>query len=284
MLRPVASYGSSIFLYQIFGSLIHLFERAWITRHYGADTAAYYLVPMALATYFHGFASNLMAATFPALNDLLSDRARLLELYKKSTKLLVALTVLFLLSIYFGGKSFLSLWIDPQFGESSYRMLWIHASTFGLIAVVIGMWQINEVFHAPRINSLLAATWAVITVVLIVSISSRWGPEGVAASRLIGVAVTMPAILLVEKRFLGGVQWRFWGAIIIRIFAAAIALALVEYSVFSWTDLEGWVELIVAWVCGTLTYFLVLGVAGFVTQDEKAAILSLFGLYKARLE
>lgn len=287
MLRPVAGYAASIFLYQIVGSLMLLFERAWVTRNFGADTAAYYLVPMALAMYFHGFVSTVTAATFPALNELLSDRLRLVELYKKSTKLVAALTALFLLSIYFGGKSFLSLWIDPQFAENSYRILFIHALTFGLMAAVIGIWQINEVFSASRINSLLAGIWAIITIALIVWASSQWGVEGVAASRLIGVAVTLPAIFLVERRFLGAVQWRFWGTITTRILAAAVAFSLIQYFVNSWTNTRGWIGLIVPIAFGTLTYVFVLGLTGFVAKDEIAAmrtlLRTLLGLDRTRL-
>lgn len=277
MVRPVASYGSSIFLYQFFGSVMLVFERAWLTRSFGAETAAYYLVPMGLVFYFHAFMSNLTAAIFPVLNELLADRERLLELYKKSTKLLVSLTVLFLLSTIAGGHSFLKLWIDPLFADSSSPLLVIHAITFGLIVVMMAVWQVNEVFHAARVNSLVAGIWAVITITLMMLAADRWNAEGIALSRTIGVAVTLPAIALIERRFFGAVQWRFWRQLITKIGAAACVLAAIEYLVFFSTE-PGWLGLVIGLGAGALGYAATLYFTGFVSPDERAALLQVFGI------
>ncbi len=272
MIRPVMSYGSSIFVYQCFGSLLLIFERGWLTRSFGAETASYYLVPMALVFYFNGFMSNLTAAVFPMLNELLADPEKLLELYKKSTKLLVSLTVLFILSIFFSGKIFLSLWIGPQFSETSYRLLIIHAVTFGMITVIIAIWQVNEAFNAARLNSVLAGVWAIVTIVLMVTVAETWKAEGVALSRTVGVAVTLPAIFWIEKRFLWKPQWSLWARILTGVGTAGVVLSLIEY--FAFNNLPtAWISLVVSVGLGSIGYFLVLYLTGFVTKDEKAALL-----------
>ena len=249
-----------------------IFERGWLTRSFGAETASYYLVPMALVFYFNGFMSNLTAAVFPMLNELLADPQKLLELYKKSTKLLVSLTVLFILSTVFSGKIFLSLWIDPQFAESSYRLLIIHAFTFGIITVVIAIWQVNEAFNAARLNSVLAGIWAIVTIALMITVAETWKAEGVALSRTVGVAVTLPAIFWIEKRFFGKPQWSFWIKTLTSVGIAGVVLSLIEY--FALNNLPTtWISLVVSVGLGSIGYFLVLYSTGFVTKDEKAALL-----------
>ncbi len=275
MVRPVILYGSSIFIYQFFGSLMLVFERAWLSRSFGVEVAAYYLVPMALVFYFNGLMSNLTSAVFPMLNELLSEPDRLIELYQKSTKLLLSLTVLFLLSTFFGGKIFLSLWIDPQFAENSYRLLLIHAFTFGMITVFIAAWQINEAFNAARLNSLLAAIWALVTIVLMVSVADIWRAEGVALSRTVGVAVTLPGIFWIEKRFLGSVQWAFWLKLVKCIGVASVVLSLIELLTFSSFG-STWIGLLSGTGLGVFGYFLTLYLTGFVTADEKAALFRAF--------
>ena len=277
MFRPVLSYGASIVLYQAFGSLLMVFERAWITRNFGSETAAYYLVPIALVLYFHGFMTSVVSPAFPVLNELLPDRERSIELYRKTSKLLFSLTVLFVLSVCFGGRAFLSAWIDPGFAERSYRIFIIHAFTWGLIVMMLAVWQVNYAFRAAGVNASLVGVWALIAIGLMLFAGGQWNAEGIAASRLIGVAVTLPAIFYVEKRFLGAVQWTFWRSAVLQIGAAALVLSVIEYFAFTMID-DGWLGLAFGWVLGTMGYFGVLLLTGFVTKDEKAALLRVSGL------
>ena len=283
MIRPVAAYGASIFLYQIFGSLMLLFERAWVIRNFGAEVAAYYFVPMALAIFFHGFMASLTSATFPVINELLRDRDRSIQLYRKLSKLLVSLTVLFLLSVGFGAEAFLTVWIDSGFAAASFRLFIIHSFTFGSIVVMLGTWQLNEAHGAARLNALLAGVWACVTVSLMFVLADTWNAEGIAASRLIGVAVTLPVVFYAERRFLGGVQWGFWRELSFKIAAAAGVLSLIEYWVFT-RNLGSWEELALGWGLGTFAYFLVLYLTGLISRDEGAVFLRAVGLGRAELE
>jgi len=108
MIRPVLSYGASLFVYQVCGGILLLFERALVIRKFGGEVASFYFVPMTLAIYFHGFVVSLLAAAFPVMNELLGDASRLAVLYEKSTKVVIALTVPFLVTVFFGGRVFLS--------------------------------------------------------------------------------------------------------------------------------------------------------------------------------
>lgn len=270
--RQVLFYGLSIFSYQLFANILLIFERAWVTREFGASETAYYLIPMMLAMYMHGFLVSLTSAAFPAFNELLSDRDRLLELYKKSTKIVFALTVFFAASLISGGWMFLRLWIDLDFAERSYPLLVAHTLTFSLIAIMIITWQINEAFRFAQMNALLTLTWAVVAIPLMIVSSHSLQSEGVAFSRFVGVVVTVPAIFYVEKRLLGSIHWAFWLELTSKVALAAGTLILIERVIFGqmWAS---WVVLIFGTVLGTTGYCLILLMVGFVKPDERAMIM-----------
>jgi O-antigen/teichoic acid export membrane protein len=268
MLRLVAGYGSSIFLYQLLGTVLLLFERGWLLRNFGAAESAFYLLPMSLAVYLHGLILSLTLALFPVVNELLSDRERLVLLYKKATKIIVAVTVLIVASAICLGKLFLELWIGRDFAENGYTNLVFHFLTFGLIAIMIIMWQINEAHGAARLNSLQVFIWAAVSIPLMVVTSNIWLAEGMAASRLVGVLVTVPMVLYSEKKFIGAPQWGFWVGLIVRVGLSAAVMIVVERSALMALG-ASWITLLMGGIGGSLAFAAVLLLTGFVTTDEK---------------
>ena len=86
-LKLVLSYSWGVILYQILANILLLFERSWITRKLGAESLTFYVVPMMLAVYMHGFISSLMMVIFPLASELKEDKEKLLRLYLKATKI-----------------------------------------------------------------------------------------------------------------------------------------------------------------------------------------------------
>jgi len=279
----VSSYGFSVTLYQLFGSLLNLFERAWLTRNFGTEAASYYLVPMTLALYFHAIMASLTAAIFPVMNELLDDRQRAIELYAKMSKVLTAASVLFILSVLLGGRAFLGLWINEAFAGNSYPMLVIHAGAFGLIVILISTWQLNEAYHSPKVNALIAGIWALVSIAAMIIIPNEWGSAGTAAGRLIGVAITLPMISFAERRAFGSAQACFWRSTAARIGLASVVLAAIEYPAFNYFQLS-WAGLILISAIGSIAYFLTLYWSGLFTPEEKAIVLRTLGFGKAAVQ
>lgn len=272
MARPVALYSSSIFVYQLFGSLLILFERAWLMRNFGGAAASFYLVTMALVLYFHSFMTTLLAATFPVMNELLADPERLLSLYRKAKKITLAFTVLFVVTAILGGRAFLAGWIDPDFAANAFPLLVIHTLTFGLMVLALPAWQLNEVYRAAGLNSAMVVVWAAISISLMFFAGERWGEEGVAAARLAGVVFTLPMIIYSEHRFLGKILWRDMLELFAKAAIAAVVLGTIEYFVFSGFG-NGWISLVLGTIAGVLGYAVVLLVTKFIADDERALMV-----------
>lgn len=280
MLRLVAGYGLSIFLYQLFGTVLLLFERAWILRNFGATESAFYLLPMTLAIYLHALIGSLTLAVFPVVNELLDDRERLLRLYRQATKIVVAVTALVVGNVMALGKVFLLLWLGRDFADNAFTNLIYHFLTFGLIAIMIIVWHINEAHGAARLNSIQVFIWAAVAIPLMIVTSSIWLAEGVAASRFVGVLVTVPMMLYSEARFLGSIQWRFWGRLIVKVVPATAVLIVGEWLIISALS-PSWMALFVSALGGAAVFLSVLFLTGFVAEDEKELARSL--LHRAGL-
>lgn len=277
--KNVTVYAVSIVGYQVFGNALLLFERGWITRKFGTEALTYYVVPMALGFYFHGLVASLVVVLFPVVNQMLNERDKLLRIYKTSTKIVLALTALFVVSMIFGGRDFLFVWLDQDFVSRSYAILIIHAFTFGVIAVTTISWQLTESFGMARANAIAGAVWFMISTPLMVVMSHEWQTKGVAAARLVGVVVFFGLIIYVEQNFLKGPGVRFWSINILRVLSATLAASCAEYVITSVMP-PGWPAVITVGVVGTLAFGIALVATGYIEKDEKIALMEIASKFR----
>lgn len=273
--RVVAKYTLSIILYQVFANVFYIFERTWVVRRFGSTSLTFYAVPMLLGLYLHGLVGSFAIVLFPRLNELLTNRERLLELYLKANRLVVGIIMLISVSLVVSGKEFLILWVGPEFGERSYAVLCLHTITFSLIASNIIVWNIAEAFRATGLNVAITFTWLVVGVSLMVLIGDTHGIEGIAAARLAVTLLTTPIIFYAEKRFLGGIQFRYWLTLLARVSFAAVLLAAAQASIANLLPV-GWTQFVVSAAAGTAVYGIVLLLTGFFEKNEIDRIRAIF--------
>lgn len=272
MFKAIASYGFGVFSYQVFGLILLTFERGWLLREFGAAESAYYLLPMTLAIYIHSLVGSLLLAVFPAINELLSDRERLIKLYQKATKVVVTATSLAVANAICSGKYFLIVWVGYEFTANAYTNLVFHSLSFGMIALMIVIWQINEANRATRINAFQVFIWGAVAIPLMVLTSPIWSSEGVAASRLAGVLVTIPILFYCEKRFLGSVFWKFWLKLHAEVGLSVAALAVVQLLIYSYLE-PSWITLAIGGIAGTAAFGVAAMITGLIAADEKALLM-----------
>jgi O-antigen/teichoic acid export membrane protein len=268
LFTAVAKYGGNIILFQIFGNALYIFERTWVVRKFGSQELTFYSVPMLLALYLHGFVGGLTQATFPVVNELLNDKNRLISLYQKATKIILAVVVFVGIIFICAGKLFLSLWVSPELAANSYNLLIIHTLTFMLIALAIMTIQIGEAFKFSAITPIITATWMLIAIPLMIFVADVWHSEGIAMSRLIATVATTPLIFFVEKKFLGAVFYKFWLLNVFRILLGAIAMAVPCYLIISYFP-ASWITLLFGICVGSLSFVGVLLLSGYISRVEK---------------
>lgn len=277
--RIVAAYAVSIIAFQIFGNVLLIFERGWLLRHFGGEAVTNYTLPMALAMYLHLFTASLVLAMFPAINELLNQPEKLRELYQKTTKLVLTLLAFAVLSMIVCGKLFLGLWLKDNFAEPSYLLLVIHTITFAILALNTIAWQVADSFRAAFLNAIATGMWMAIGIGLMIILSNSWQSNGVAVARLAGVLVFIPLIFYIEKRFIGGIFWRFWASVTSRIVFATIPATLAQWALVSILG-NSWLTFIAAVIAGFLVYFGTLLFVGFVDESEKQMLRDAFAKYR----
>jgi hypothetical protein len=273
IVKLVFAYGTGIIGYQIFGNILLIFERSWITRNLGAENLTYYVVPMSLAIYLHGLIGSLILVVLPAFSELRAEKELLLNLYLKATKIIFVLTVFLAVNLICASRVFLKIWISQDFSEKTHQILIVHVATFGLIALLSVMWQLAEGLGRPRYNALTSFVWLAIAVPLMIFSVEHWQNLGVATSRLIGVSVTFPFIFYGEKLFFGAIQWRFWRKLTLTVVPAAGLTAFAEYQIYQRFDADLY-TLFGAGTAGAIIYGLVLWKGNLFESEEILAVLN----------
>ncbi len=269
LFKAVAGYAGNIILFQVFANALYIFERTWVMRKFGPEELTFYFVPMILATYMHGFVASIIQATFPVVNEMLSDRERVAALYRRANKIVLAIVVYAVTTFVTCGALFLRLWVSQELSDGSESLLILHGLTFSIIAIGILALQTAEAYRFPVLNVIMTGSWMLLGIPLMILGANIWAAEGVAAARFAAaLIVSIPVIMFSEHRFLGHVQWRFWGAVGVRIALAIAVTVLVQEAALTFIG-RSFVGLLVAGIIGGLIYLATLLLAGFVTADDK---------------
>ncbi len=270
-LKLVFSYSSGVIAYQILANVLLLFERGWITGKLGAESLTFYVVPMMLALYIHGFISSLMLVLFPLASELKNEPEKLIRLYRKATKFVTFLAVFLGASLIVQSKPFLTLWMGADFAEKSAGVLVLHAITFSFLAIEIVAWQTTEGLGFPKYNFFFFMICFIVSVSGMIWLLSDFGNFGVALSRTIGFGVLFLSVFLVEKLFFGKIQVKFWLKLIGVLAISTVLAGLIEGFLTAKLGVN-WLSLIFSGFVGAVVYCLTAWLLGFVSEDEIALL------------
>lgn len=270
-LKLVFSYSSGVVAYQILANVLLLFERSWITGRLGAESLTFYVVPMMLALYIHGFISSLMLVIFPLASELKNEPEKLLRLYRKATKIVSFLVVFLGATLIVASKPFLTLWMGADFAVSSAKLLVLHAVTFSFLAIEVVAWQLTEGLGYPKYNFYFFVVCFIVAITGMIWLVPVYGNFGAALGRAIGFGVLFTSVFLTEKLFFGQVQIKFWVKLIGVLAVATFFAVLVEDFLIARLGMN-WFSLIFSAAAGGAVYCLTAWLLGFLTEDEIAFI------------
>jgi O-antigen/teichoic acid export membrane protein len=270
----VVKYSAGVVGCQIVGNAFFLFERSWIIAKLGAEALTFYVVPMTVGLYLHGFILSLSMSLFPLASEFGHESQRLLKLYRAATKSVMFVVVIVTTTLIAAGKLFLTLWMGPDFGEHSAALLTLQAIAFGMLAIVIISFQTAEGLGHPGFNLRNTIIGVVLALPLILWLTDSLGSLGVAYGRLTAFLIPFLAIVDFERRYLGGVQFDFWIGNLPRFALAGLGAYFIEWILLERLT-ENWLSLVLITIAGSAVYLIVLYLTGFITEDDRRLIRNL---------
>ena len=267
-LGMVARYSSAIVAYQMLANILLLFERGWITHRLGSESLTYYVVPMSLGLYLHGFVSSLAQVVFPLASELKNDREKLLRLYTKAVKVISVLVVFVVVSVAVSSPTFLQLWMGEQFAERSSNLLILHIACFGLISIMSVAWQMTEGLGFPQLNALFTGICTMIGIALMFILTDGLGNFGIALARFLAFAAVFASVFFIERKFFGEVQKKFWLVIAGSLALAAGVAGIIEFAALHYLP-TNWASLAFAIFIGGLAYCGIVWLVGLVSEEDK---------------
>lgn len=274
-LRNILAFSAGIIGYQVLSNGLLLFERGWLMRKLGPEDVTFYVVPLTLAIYIHGFIASLMLVMFPLTSELGGDRERLERLYAKATRMTVFLVFFILSSALVMGREFLTAWLGGTFANESTVLLSIHAVTFSIVAIQVVSWQMMEGLGRTTYNFAVFCVCLVIALFLMVTLAEEYGGTGVAIARLAGFGTIFLSVFVAERLVFGSVKAMFWLKAASAFALAAVLSALSEYGLLMALP-SGWPALFAAGALGFAVYVGVSLLTGGITRDEKTLVRELF--------
>jgi O-antigen/teichoic acid export membrane protein len=266
-LKMVFKYSSGVIAYQILANVLLLFERSWITGKLGAENLTFYVVPMMLAIYIHGFVGSLLMVIFPLASEFKDDTEKLRRLYLKATKVNCFLAIFLAATMIVEGKIFLNLWMGAEFAEKSSTLLVFHVITFTILAILVVAWQLAEGLGFPNYNCYAFMICFIITVSGMIWLISDYGNIGVAVARTVGFVVLFFYIFYVEKKFFGKIQVKFWLKMI-SVLTVSTVLAVMTEEILLTKLSPNWLSLIISASIGGAVYCLSAWILRLASDDE----------------
>lgn len=273
-LKLILGYSAGVIGYQISANILLVFERIWITRNLGSENLTYYVIPMSLAIYIHGFISSILLVIFPLASELKNNPEKLLRLYTKATRV-VCFFVFFLITVLVvEGNAFLTLWLGADFAEKSTSLLITHTIAFSLLAIITVSWQMTEGLGHTTYNTIAYMICLIINLCVMIGLTPDFGNLGVALGRLAASAALFFSIFYVERWFFKHIQTTLWLNIIFKLGFSAVIAGIFQKIIMDNFQIS-WITFIATTICSGLIYCLSLLVLRFVTNEEKLLVRSL---------
>jgi len=233
VLRQLWSYSWYAFLITIAVQLVYQTDNLVVGAFVSAAAVTYYSIGNSLCRYTDQLVGAMTVTFVPAAStyEAAGDTSRLMGLYRHGTRALMSVSLPVLVTLMTRGKTFIGLWMGPQFARVSGTVLMI--LTTALFFSMSNNTASAIAFGVEKHRYI--AKWAIFEAIANLSLSiilaHRFGIYGVAIGTLIPslfVHLFLWPMLFSRILGLGGakVVWGVWGP----MFLAAVPFAIASYA------------------------------------------------------
>jgi O-antigen/teichoic acid export membrane protein len=233
-LQRLWSYSWYAFLITIAVQLVYQTDNLVVGAFISASAVTYYSIGNSLCRFTDQLVGAMTVTFVPAAStyEAAGDTPRLMGLYRNGTRAMMTISLPILVTLMTRGRTFIGLWMGPQYSQSSGTVLMILAS--GLFFAMSNN-TASAIAYGVEKHKMMAK-WAVFEAIANLSLSiilaRKFGIYGVAIGTLIPslfVHLFVWPVLFSKFLDLGGprVVWGVWGP----MFLAAVPFAAASYAV-----------------------------------------------------
>jgi O-antigen/teichoic acid export membrane protein len=230
-------FGFSIFtaINNITGNIVFRVDKMIIAYFLGTSAVTYYQIPFTIAQMANGFVSSVIQFLFPVVSFLnsLGDKEKLKQLYFKSTKYIIAFSLIIFSGLVLFGKPFLKVWIGKEISEISYPLLVIISIVFFFNSISsVGYYYYNG-FGLSKINMISSFVGAIAYIIFAIVLIPAFNIKGAALS-FVFILLPYPVYIYILNRVLGFSQAEYLKMLAksVALLVLTLALNFVSYFVF----------------------------------------------------
>jgi O-antigen/teichoic acid export membrane protein len=204
-LRELLHFSKYVLVASVSSRVVHSVDKAVIGSLLPVRFVAYYDVPYGLAQKLSTLVGNVTSVLFPAASALSAEqaRARLQELYLRSSKVVAALAALPALLLCLFSRPVLLHWIGQEFAVEAGTILAVVSLAFFFNALAHVPFVVAQATGHPGVSARFSALNAAVNVLLLFVLVPPFGIMGAAAGFLVTQAAFAPWFAHTANRLVG---------------------------------------------------------------------------------
>ena len=231
-------FGFSIYnaINSITGNIVFRVDKMIIAYSLGTSAVTYYQIPFTMSQMANSFVSSVIQFLFPAVSFLNSagEKDKLKQIYIKSTKYVIAFSLIIFSGLVLFGKPFLKIWIGKEISEISYPLLVIISLVFFFSSISNVGYYYYSGLGFSKINMISSFVGAIAYVISAIILIPAFNLKGAAFS-FIFILLPYPVYIYVLNKVINFSQIEYLkmlGKSVILI-ALILALNFISYFVFN---------------------------------------------------
>ena len=233
-LKRIWTYSSYAFLTTVAIQLIYQTDTIVVGKFVSVAAVTYYAIGYSLCSYTSQAINSIGATFVPAAStyEAAGDTNSLLMLYKNGTRATLAVSLPILITLMVRGRSFIGLWMGPQYSHSSGTVLIILCSTFLFVFANRTAQAIAFGVEKHKMGAIWAIGEGVVNLSLSIVLARRYGIYGVAIgtaipSLLVNVILWPGYISKLVGLSYSEVVWKVWAP----VYLSSVPFAIATYVV-----------------------------------------------------
>jgi len=250
--KEIFSFSIFTAINSITGNIVFRVDKMIIAYFLGTSAVTYYQIPFTLAQMANGFVSSVIQHLFPAVSFLnsIGDRDKLNKMYVKTTKYVIAFSLIVFFGLVLFGKPFLKIWIGKEISDISYPLLVIISFVFFFISISsVGYYYYNGL-GLSKINMISSFVGAIAYIVSAIILIPLFNLKGAAFS-FIFILLPYPVYVYILNKVISFSQIEYIKMLTksVALLVLTLALNFVSYFVFN--------EVIIYMCVNILTFLLI---------------------------